>query len=166
MSWKPDWHWHDCHRISSIVTWSISSKTSLICDRERIPTAQYVHSKAHVLTRLTRRVPLVEQKLSTLPEHMSSTSVFSGVRVTQSLVLCVVFSKSLFVFLFFFCSSIYGFWSPLWYLQTLLKQWLSTHSTNIRKHTLTSHLNSLNTKNTTTYDIRNPCPVLGQAQKW
>ena len=27
----------------------------------------------------------------TLPEHLSSPSVFSGVRVTQSLVLCVCF---------------------------------------------------------------------------
>jgi hypothetical protein len=41
--------------------------------------------------RLTRRVPLVEQELLTLPEHMSSTSVFTGVRVTRSLVLYVCF---------------------------------------------------------------------------
>jgi hypothetical protein len=31
----------------------------------------------HVLTRLTRRVPLVEQKLLTVPEHLSSPPVFS-----------------------------------------------------------------------------------------
>ena len=43
------------------------------------------------LTRLTRRVPLVEQELLTLQEHMSSPPVFSGVRVTQSLVLYVCF---------------------------------------------------------------------------
>jgi hypothetical protein len=43
------------------------------------------------LTRLTRRVPLVEQELLTFPEHLSSPSVFSGVRVTRSLVLCVCF---------------------------------------------------------------------------
>ena len=41
--------------------------------------------------RLTRRVPLVEQELPTLPEHMSSPPVFSGVRVTRSLVLYVCF---------------------------------------------------------------------------
>jgi hypothetical protein len=41
-----------------------------------------------LVTRLTRWVPLVEQELSTLPEHRSSTPVFSGVRVTRSLVLC------------------------------------------------------------------------------
>jgi hypothetical protein len=37
------------------------------------------------------RVPLVNQELSTLPEHMSSPPVFSGVRNTRSLVLCVCF---------------------------------------------------------------------------
>jgi hypothetical protein len=43
------------------------------------------------VTRLTRRVPLVEQELFTLPEHLSSPPVFSGVRITRSLVLCVFF---------------------------------------------------------------------------
>jgi hypothetical protein len=42
-------------------------------------------------------VPLVEQELLTMTEHLSSPSVFSGVRVTRSLVLCVVFCRSLFV---------------------------------------------------------------------
>jgi hypothetical protein len=41
--------------------------------------------------RLIRRVSLVEQELPTLPEHMSSPPVFSGIRVTQSLVLYVCF---------------------------------------------------------------------------
>jgi hypothetical protein len=43
------------------------------------------------VTRLTRRVPLVEQELLTLPEHLSSPPVFCGVRVTRSLVLYVCF---------------------------------------------------------------------------
>ena len=43
------------------------------------------------VTRLTRRVWLMEQELLTLPEHQSSPLVFSGVRVTRSLVLCVCF---------------------------------------------------------------------------
>ena len=34
---------------------------------------------------------LVEQELLTLPEHLSSPPVFSGVRVTQSLVLYLCF---------------------------------------------------------------------------
>ena len=43
------------------------------------------------VTILTRRMPLVEQELLILPEHMSSPPVFGGVRVTRSLVLCVCF---------------------------------------------------------------------------
>ena len=43
------------------------------------------------LTRLTRWVSLVEQELLTFPEHPSSPLVFSGVRVTRSLVLYVCF---------------------------------------------------------------------------
>jgi hypothetical protein len=42
------------------------------------------------VNRLTRRVPLVEQELPTLPEHLSSPPVFSAVRVSRSLVLYVV----------------------------------------------------------------------------
>jgi hypothetical protein len=43
------------------------------------------------VTRLTRRVSLVEQELLTLPEHLSSPSVFSRIRVSRSLVLYVCF---------------------------------------------------------------------------
>jgi hypothetical protein len=39
------------------------------------------------VNKLTRRVPLVEQELLTLPEHLSSPPVFSGVRVTRSLAI-------------------------------------------------------------------------------
>jgi hypothetical protein len=41
-----------------------------------------------------KRVSLVEQELLTLPEHLSSPSVLSGVRVTRSLDLYVLESKS------------------------------------------------------------------------
>jgi hypothetical protein len=71
-----------------------------------------------IVTRLTRRMPVVEKELLTLPEHLSSPPVFNGVHVTRSLVLCVCF-VDLFVLLSFFfwplcyiCSSIYGFWLP------------------------------------------------------
>ena len=40
---------------------------------------------------------LVEQELRTLPEHLSSLSIFSRVHISQSLVFCVVFCRSLFV---------------------------------------------------------------------
>jgi hypothetical protein len=77
------------------------------------------------VTRLTRQVPLVEQELLTLPEQLSSPPVFSGVRVTRSLVLCVCFVDRCLSFCTFsfghcvFCSSsIYEFWLPLWYLNS------------------------------------------------
>jgi hypothetical protein len=80
-----------------------------------------------VIHLLTRRVSLVKQELLSLPEHLSSPPVFSGVRVTRSLVLYVCFvDRCLFFCTFSFghcvvcSSSIYGFWLPLWYLQTLL----------------------------------------------
>ena len=76
---------------------------------------------------LTRRVPLVEQELLTLPEHLSSPLVFSVVRGTRSLVLYVCFVDRCLTFCTFsfghcvVCSSsIYRFRLPLWYLQTLL----------------------------------------------
>ena len=49
------------------------------------------------VTRLTRRVSLVEQELLTLPGHLSSPPVSSGVRVTRSLVLCVCIVDRCFV---------------------------------------------------------------------
>ena len=83
-----------------------------------------------------------------LPEHRSSTQVFSGDHVTRSIVLNVLICRSIFVFLSFFfwplcclflvylrlliaplvffdhcvvcSSSIYGFWLLLWYLLTIL----------------------------------------------
>ena len=74
-----------------------------------------------------RSLLLVEQELLTLPEHTSSPPVFSGVRVTRSLVLCVCFVDrwlSFCLFSFghgFVCSSsIYRFWWPLSYLETIL----------------------------------------------
>jgi hypothetical protein len=95
--------------------------------RKHFPVLSSFTTYYRCVTRLTRRVPLVEQELLTLPEHLSSPPVFSGVRVTRSLVLYVCFVDrclSFCTFSFGHCvvcsSSIYGFWLPLWYLQTLL----------------------------------------------
>jgi hypothetical protein len=80
-----------------------------------------------IVTKLTWRMPLVEQQLLTLPEHLRSPPVVSRVRVTRALVLYVWFvcrCLSFYTISFGHCvvcsSSIYGFWLPLWYLQTLL----------------------------------------------
>ena len=58
------------------------------------------------VTTVTRRVSLVEQELPTLPERLSSPSVFCGVRVARSLVFCLVLWRSLFVLLSFFLLAI------------------------------------------------------------
>ena len=77
------------------------------------------------VTRLTRRVPLVEEEMLTLPEHLSSPLLLSGVRGTWSVVLCVCFSDRCLSFCIcpfgncVVCSSIYWLWLPHWYLQTL-----------------------------------------------
>jgi hypothetical protein len=69
----------------------------------------------------------VDQELLTLPGHPSSPPVFSGVRVTRSLVLCVCFVErclSFCPFSFGHCvacsSSIYVFLLLLWHLETFL----------------------------------------------
>ena len=66
----------------------------------------------------------VEEELPTLPEHLTSSLVFSRVRVARSLIFCVMFCRSLFVIFLFshciICTLIYGLWLPLWYLQTFL----------------------------------------------
>ena len=79
------------------------------------------------VTRLTWRVPLVEQDLLTLSEHLRLPPVFSGVRVARSFVLCVCFVDRCLSFCTVsfgncvVCSSlIYGIWLALWYLQALL----------------------------------------------
>jgi hypothetical protein len=80
-----------------------------------------------VVTRLTRRVPLVGQELLTPLEHLSSPPVFSRVRITRSLAICIWFVYHCLYFCTFsfgYCvacsSSIYRFWLPLWYHQALL----------------------------------------------
>ena len=84
------------------------------------------------VTRLTRRMPLVERELLTLPAHLNSLPVLSGVRVIRSLVLCVCFVDRFLSFCTFsfdhcvVCSSlIYGFLLHLWYLQLFLHVWTS-----------------------------------------
>ena len=91
-------------------------------------------------------VPLVEQELLTLPEHLSSTPGFGWVRVPRSLVLCICFVDCclpLCLFCFGDCvllrftdsdylplvscdhciicpSSVHWFWLLLWYLVTIV----------------------------------------------
>ena len=130
----------------SWLTEYLYHKWPRICSTCRKHSWSFPHSWliTGFVTGATPQVPLVYQELLTLPEHLCSPLVFSGVHVAQSLVFCVVFCRSLFVFsgvrvaqslvfcvvfcrlLFvllsfhhcFVCpSSIYRFSSPLWYLQ-------------------------------------------------
>ena len=100
----------------------------------------------------------VEQELPTLLEHLRSPSIFSGIRVTRSVVLCVCFVDlhlSLCTFSFDHCVVcyflIYGLWLSLWYLQTLLKlrgvysfcwYWWNWLPPLLRLSTKTSHVPS------------------------
>ena len=59
---------------------------------------------------------LVEQELLTLLVHRSSTSVFSGIRIARSLVLCIVFCRSLFVLSSFFFWPFYSFTFIQWFV--------------------------------------------------
>ena len=61
------------------------------------------------VTRVTRRVQLMEQELLSHPKHPRWPPVFSGVGVARSLVFSVLISRSLIVLLSFF-------FLPLYYL--------------------------------------------------
>ena len=70
-------------------------------------------------------MPLVEQELPTLPEHMSSSPVFSWVHVTRSLVISVCFVDrclSFYPFVLSWCCLSFDLriLITLWYLQALL----------------------------------------------
>ena len=85
-------------------------------------------------------MPLVEQELLTLPEHLSSPTVLCGVRVDWSLVLCVCFVVLCLPFCSFsinhciVCpSQIYGFWLSRWYICTF-KFFLKLFSNNIYRY--------------------------------
>ena len=60
-----------------------------------VVTIQFSFSFSWLITRIwirvARLVPLLEYEIRILPENLSSPSVFSGVRVTRSLVFCVMF---------------------------------------------------------------------------
>ena len=106
------------------LTWTHKQNTITSKGSRSFPRSWFITG---FVTRLTRWVSLVEQELLTLPDHLSSPSAFSGVRITWSLVLYVCFVNrclSVCTFSYGHCvvssSSIYGFGIPLWYVQPLL----------------------------------------------
>jgi hypothetical protein len=87
-------------RIFEVMTSTLSNGT--LGSVASLLAATLYHGNRFV-SRLTRRVPLVEQELLTLPEYPSSLPVFSWVRVTRSLVLCVCFVNRFLYFFFWPC---------------------------------------------------------------
>jgi hypothetical protein len=61
------------------------------------------------VTRLTLQVPLVEQELLTLPEHLNSHTVVNGVHVAQYLVFCVVSWESFLSIWPLYCLSFFDY---------------------------------------------------------
>jgi hypothetical protein len=87
-----------------ILSWPLRNMC-VISEHEYVPlvvrtSGSFPHSSyiTRLLTRAMRRVSLVEQELLASPRHMAHSGC-SGARVSQSVVFCVVFCRSLF-FLF------------------------------------------------------------------
>jgi hypothetical protein len=109
------------------VRWNKKRKQTRINEK-------YSHFKENIRKSKTkwiyRKITTASNKMyqnllpSGAPEFTSSLPNFSGVRITRSLVLCVMFFRSLFVFLSFghciLCRAIKGLWLPPWYRQTLI----------------------------------------------
>ena len=95
------------------------------------------------VTRVTQWVSLVKQELLTLPKYLSSLPVFSEVRVTRSLVLCVMCYRSLFVLLFFFFCLLCCLFVDLRILVTTL---VSSNSSSTESFVLVVRLNSSSTE--------------------
>jgi hypothetical protein len=97
------------HRIlnTNLFNQSIFKESSRFIFQNLFGRYQHLVEKYYVpgfVTRLTRRVSRVEQELRTLPGHLSSPPIFSGVRVTRSLVLYVCFvNRCLFFFFWPLC---------------------------------------------------------------
>jgi hypothetical protein len=84
--------------VAAMMYWSVAEQAfwTPSCDKFRLKSENLqliLMSYRYLEINTTRRVPLVEQELLTLPEHLSSPSVFS--------FMCM-FYRSLFVLLYFF----------------------------------------------------------------
>ena len=105
------------HRIQVQKSYSEDSRARAVIDVLQSTFTGFV-------TRLTRQVPLLEQELLTLLEHLSSSPVFSGVCFTRSLVLYVCFVDRLSFVLFLMAIVL----SVLLQLQILITSLVSSNS--------------------------------------
>jgi len=107
------WKFHYCHHallnhygIFLQKKWSQICSVFVVLPIRSFPHSWFING---CVTKVTRRMLLVEQKMFTLPEHLSSCPDLSHVRVAQSFIFYVVFCRSMFVLLF-------TFWWPLYCL--------------------------------------------------
>ena len=86
------WKFYGRHH-DFVNRYGISESVPRICStcHKHFPVLSSCMTYHRVCNRLTRRVPLVEQELLTLPDHLSSPPVFCEVCITRYLVLCVCF---------------------------------------------------------------------------
>jgi NADH:ubiquinone oxidoreductase subunit E len=105
------------HRIQVQKSYSEDSRARAVIDVLQSTFTGFV-------TRLTRQMPLLEQELLTLLEHLSSSPVFSGVCFTRSLVLYVCFVDRLSFVLFLMAIVL----SVLLQLQILITSLVSSNS--------------------------------------
>jgi hypothetical protein len=117
-----------------IVMEYLCHKWSQICSLVVSTSRSFPHSRliTGFVTRITRRVPLVEQELLTLPEHLSSPPVFSGISCYSIFSFMSMFCRSLFVLL-------YSFFWPLCCLffdiRILITPWTSSSGISYQLYT-------------------------------
>jgi hypothetical protein len=107
--------WYQLFRtVATVTEYDIGYVPLVISTSQSFPHSWFIIG---FVTKVARRVALVEQGLLTLSEHLTWGSCWS--------IFCVLFCRSLCFPLpfsfghYFVCtSSIYGFLLPLWYLQT------------------------------------------------
>ena len=92
------------------------------------------------VARVIRRVPHAEQELFTLPEHLISLQIFSGVLVIRSLIFCVLPCGSVFcafvIVLFDHCivcyRLTYGFWLTFGIFILFLRSMIEVRGIEVR----------------------------------
>jgi len=84
----------DSQKLNGVKHWDYAYVPSVIITIRSFPYSWLINE---FVTRVTRRVPHVEQELLTFPEHLSSAPDFSWDRVAWSLVFCAMFCTPLFV---------------------------------------------------------------------
>ena len=92
----------------SLSSTRINSKIELISDLFLLHN-RYFTKQCFSYNKSFKRLSLVEQELLTLPGHLSSPTIFNGVRGALSLVFCVVFVLLSFFFLLTIVLSVFFF---------------------------------------------------------